>query len=218
MFHGSRVPQVHWPRSNCQDTQFLLPWEQSVQAAFARSEIPRNRQSVLSWGRRPPDDLAPKPQRKRQARNVFSSTHLAAAPLAIARKPGKHRQYVVVSMFSSRRVIPRTSSMLHDRETDRSPQRWVHVWSEATARRPVNGQIGHALIMMSARCKTSSHLKCFSRYSCAVTSDRVRQRCSPARRLLWKITCCALPLAPAIIRREELLASPCRGSAKERFS
>ena len=71
MFHGSRVPQVHWPRSNCQDTQFPLPWEQSLQAAFARSEIPRNRQSVLSWGRRPPDDLAPKPQRKRQAQNVF---------------------------------------------------------------------------------------------------------------------------------------------------
>ena len=37
--------------------------------------------------------------------------------------------------------------MPHDRETERSPQRWVDVWSEAVARRPVNGRIGHALTM-----------------------------------------------------------------------
>ena len=128
------------------------------------------------------------------------------------------RQYLVASELSSRRIIPRTSSVLHDRETERSPQRWVHVGSEATARRLVNGRIGHALTTMSARRKTSSRLNCSWRYSCAITLDWVRQRCSPAKRLLWGIICSALPLAPAMIRREELLASPCRRSAKERFS
>ena len=165
-----------------------------------------------------PRTIWPPSHSGRDKRRMFSSTHLAAAPLAIARKPGKHRKYVVVSMFSSRRIIPRTSSTLHDRETDRSPQRWVHVWSEATARRLVNGRIGHPLIMMSAKCMTSSHLNCSWRYSCAIALDSVRQRCSPARRLLCRSICRALPLAPAMIRREELLASPCRCSAKECFS
>ena len=116
-------------------------------------------------------------------------------------------------MFSSRRAIPRTSTVVHARETERSPQGWVHVCSEATARRLVNGRIGHALLMTSASCKNSSRFNCSWRYSSAITSDRVRQRCSPAMRLQWRIICRALSLAPAMIRREEFSASPCRHSA-----
>ena len=164
-FHGSRIFQLHLPETRSPETGRAFCLESTAPQTI--------------W---PPRHSA-----RDKRRMFFSSAHLAAAPLAIGRKPEKHRQYLVASMLSSRRIIPRTSSMLHDRETERSPQRWVHVWSEATARRPVNGQIGQALIMMSARCKTSSHLKCSWRYSCAISLDRVRQRSSPARRLLWKI-------------------------------
>ena len=193
---GSRVFKLHLPEARSPETGRVFCLENTVpQTIWLPSHSARDKRRMF-----------------------FFSAHLAAAPLAIGRKPEKHRQYLVASMLSSRRIIPRTSSMLHDRETERSPQRWVHVWSEAKARRPVNGQIGHALIMMSARYKPSSHLNCSWRYSRAITLERVRQRCSPARRLLWGIICCPLPLAPAVIRREELWASPCRRSATECFS
>ena len=145
--HGSRALKLRLPETRSPETGSVFCLESAVPQTI--------------W---PPSHSA-----RDKRRTFFSSKHLAAAPLAIGRKPEKHRQYLVASMFSSRRIIPRASSMFHDRETERSPQRWVHVWSEATARRPVNGRIGHALTMMSTRCKTSSHLNCSWTYSCAIT-------------------------------------------------
>ena len=170
-------------------TRYHVTWEQSAPGTLAAIELPRHAISLAMGAKlRLPETRSPGTGRvfcvesavpqtiwppshsaRDKRRTFFSAKHLAAAPLAIGRKPEKHRQYLVASMFSSRRIIPRTSSMFHDRETERSPQRWVHVWSEATARRPVNGRIGHALTMMSTRCKTSSHLNCSWTYSCAIT-------------------------------------------------